>query len=107
MTTAWELLVSALLLVGGMFCFLGALGLAKLPDVFMRLHGPSKASTLGIGCLALGSMLFFTVREGTPSVHELLIIVFVAMTTPVSAHLIARAALHRRLPRWKRRDDGS
>jgi len=104
MTTAWELLVSALLLLGGAFCFLGALGLAKLPDVFMRLHGPSKASTLGIGCLAIGSMVYFTVREGAPSVHELLIIAFIAMTTPVSAHLVARAALHRRLPRWKRGD---
>lgn len=102
MTMVWELLASALLLVGGAFCFLGSLGLAKLPDVFMRLHGPSKASTLGVGCVALASMTFFTVHEGAPSVHELLIIVFVVMTTPVSAHMIAKAALHRRLPRWDR-----
>jgi multicomponent K+:H+ antiporter subunit G len=107
MTMVWELLVSALVLAGGAFCFLGALGLAKFPDVFMRLHGPSKASTLGIGCIALASMAYFTVREGAPSVHELLIIVFVAMTTPVSAHLIAKAAVHRRLPRWNRGDGPS
>lgn len=105
MTMVWELLVSALLLVGGAFCFLGSLGLAKLPDVFMRLHGPSKASTLGVGCVALASMAFFTIREGAPSLHELLIIVFVVMTTPVSAHMIAKAALHRRLPRWDRGDE--
>ena len=105
MTMVWELLASALLLVGGAFCFLGSLGLAKLPDVFMRLHGPSKASTLGVGCVALASMAFFTIREGAPSLHELLIIVFVVMTTPVSAHMIAKAALHRRLPRWDRGDE--
>lgn len=96
----WELLVSALIVLGGLFSLLGSLGLARLPDVFMRLHGPSKATTLGIGCVALASMAFFTVREGTPSVHELLILVFVAMTTPVSAHMVAKAALHRRLPQW-------
>jgi len=98
MNTVIEALVALLVLAGGVFSFLGSLGLARLPDVFMRLHGPSKATTLGIGCVALASMLFFTVLEGAPSIHELLIIVFVFMTTPVSAHLVAKAALHRRLP---------
>jgi len=98
MSTVIEALVALLVVAGGAFSFLGSLGLARLPDVFMRLHGPSKATTLGIGCVALASMLFFTVLEGAPSVHELLIIVFVFMTTPVSAHLVAKAAIHRRLP---------
>lgn len=98
MNTLVDVAVSVLVVAGGLFCFLGSLGLAKFPDVFMRLHGPSKATTLGIGCVAVASMVFFTVREGAPSVHELLIIVFVFMTTPVSAHLVAKAALHRRLP---------
>ena len=98
MSVMVESLVALLVVVGGLFSFLGSLGLARLPDVFMRLHGPSKATTLGIGCIAVASMLFFTVHEGALSVHELLIIVFVFMTTPVSAHLVAKAALHRRLP---------
>jgi multicomponent K+:H+ antiporter subunit G len=98
MSTLIEIVVALLVVAGGLFSFLGSLGLARLPDVFMRLHGPSKATTLGIGCVAVASMLFFTAGEGAPSVHELLIIVFVFMTTPVSAHLVAKAALHRRLP---------
>ena len=98
MSTVIEVVVSLLVVTGGLFNFLGALGLARLPDVFMRLHGLSKATTLGIGCVALASMVFFTVLDGALSVHELLIIVFVFMTTPVSAHLVAKAALHRRLP---------
>lgn len=104
MTTLYEILASVLVLIGGAFCFLGSLGLWRFPDTFMRLHGPSKATTLGIGFVALSSMVFFTVQDGALSVHELLIIVFFAMTTPVSAHLVARAALHRRLPRWRRED---
>ena len=99
-----EFISSFLMLTGGLFCFLGSLGLVRLPDVFTRLHGPSKATTLGIGSVALGSMVYFSVRDGAPSVHELLIIVFVVMTTPVSAHLIAKAALHRRLPRWRQKE---
>ncbi len=96
-----DIIASFLIIAGALFCLLGSLGLARLPDAYMRLHGPSKATTLGIGCVALASLVFFTVREGTPSLHELLIIVFVVITTPVSAHLIARAALHRRLPVWR------
>lgn len=106
MTTVIEAVAALLVVTGGLFSFLGSLGLARLPDVFMRLHGPSKATTLGIGCVALASMIFFTVREGSPSVHELLIIVFVFMTTPVSAHLVAKAALHRRLPARGGRGEG-
>ena len=98
MNAVIEAVVASLVIVGGLFSFLGSLGLARLPDVFMRLHGPSKATTLGIGCVAFASMVFFTFHEGAPSVHELLIIVFVFMTTPVSAHLVAKAALHRHLP---------
>lgn len=107
MTGLGEWVASALIVIGGLFCFLGSLGLVRLPDVFMRLHGPSKATTLGIGCIALASMLWFTLRDGVPSLHELLIILFVSLTTPVSAQLVARAALHRQLPRWRGGEGGS
>ena len=70
-------------------------GLARLPDIYTRLHGPTKATTLGIGSILLGSLLFFSLREGL-SLHELLVSLFLFLTAPVSAHLIARAALQRR-----------
>ena len=104
MSAVADVVASVLVVLGGAACLLGSLGLARLPDTFMRLHGPSKTATLGIGCVALASVSFFSAREGAFSAHELLIIVFVAMTTPVSAHLIARAAWHRRLPRWRDED---
>jgi len=105
MTAMAEIVVSVLVVVGALFCLLGSLGLARLPDVFMRLHGPGKATTLGVGCIALASVAFFTLRTGLASLDGLLIILFVVMTTPVSAHLLAKAALHRRLPRWRRDQD--
>ena len=105
MSAVGELLVSVLALVGALFCLLGSLGLARLPDVFMRLHGPGKATTLGVGCVALASVAYFTLRTGSASLDGLLVILFVAMTTPVSAHLLAKAALHRRLPQWRRDQD--
>jgi multicomponent K+:H+ antiporter subunit G len=107
MSVAGEIVVSALVVLGGVFCLLGSIGLARLPDVFMRLHGPGKATTLGVGCVALASVVHFSVRLNSPSLGGLLIILFVAITTPVSAHLVAKAALHRRLPQWRRDRDES
>ena len=85
---------AALLLLGAVFALLGSIGLARLPDIFTRLHGPTKLTTLGIGGILLGSILFFSLRQGV-SPREVLVSVFLFMTAPVSAHLIARAALQR------------
>lgn len=89
-----DLLVSALLLIGTAFALIGSYGLAKLSDFFKRLHGPTKASTLGVGCVLIASMLFFTFRPGgSASLHELLITLFIFLTAPISAHLLVKAAL--------------
>jgi multicomponent K+:H+ antiporter subunit G len=98
MSTLAEILVSLLILSGGAFALIGAIGLARLPDFFTRLHGPSKATTLGIGSLLLASSAYFTLIQGRLTLHEFLITVFIALTTPISAHLLAKAGLHRRLP---------
>jgi multicomponent K+:H+ antiporter subunit G len=91
-----DAVVAFLVVAGSAFALLGSLGLARFPDFYMRLHGPSKATTLGIGCLLLAALLHFAPR-GTLSFHEVLFGMFVALTTPVSAHLLARAARHRGL----------
>ena len=92
-----ELLVSLFLLIGAGFSFVGSLGLARLPDFYTRLHGPTKATTLGVGSLLIASALFFALRGDRISVHEPLVTLFLFITAPVSAHLLARAALHLRL----------
>ena len=94
MSVLFELLVSALIVVGGSFALIGSVGLVKLPDLLTRLHAPTKATTLGVGGALLASMLFFLCIEGTLSIHELLITLFLFITAPVSAHFIAKAHLH-------------
>jgi len=87
-----ELLAALLLLVGTAFALVGSYGLAKLGDFYKRLHGPSKATTLGVGCVLAASALVFAVL-GYPGFHELLVLLFLFITAPVSAHLLVKAAL--------------
>jgi len=87
-----EFLIAALLVIGVLFALVGSWGLAKLTDFYKRLHGPSKATTLGVGCVLLASMLFFAL-QGRASGHELLITLFLFLTAPVSAHLLVKAAM--------------
>jgi multicomponent K+:H+ antiporter subunit G len=89
-----EYLVAALLLLGGAFTLVGAIGLARLPDFFTRLHGPTKATTLGVGAIVLSSVLYFSSRGEGIGISEVLITVFLFMTAPVSANLLAKAAMH-------------
>lgn len=94
---AWlfELLVAALILIGAFFLFVGSFGLAKLPDLMRRLHAPTKATTLGIGSMLIASMLYFLMINGIPSFHELLITIFLFLTAPVTAHMVAKAHILR------------
>jgi multicomponent K+:H+ antiporter subunit G len=100
-----ELLVSACLLVGSVFALVGAIGLYRLPDFFTRLHGPTKASTLGVGSIVLGSMIFFSAQGDGLSTHESLIVLFLFLTAPVSAHILAKAAMQQKL-RYTERTQG-
>lgn len=86
-------LAAALLVLGGGFTVVGALGLLRFGDFFMRLHAPTKATTLGVGGVLLASMVLGWAR-GQPALHELLIALFLFITAPVSAQLMALAALH-------------
>lgn len=91
-----EWLAAGLLLGSAFFLLVGSLGLAKLPDFFMRMHAPTKASTLGVGGILLASMVL-QAAQGRVGLVELLITLFVFVTAPVSANLMAQAALHLRV----------
>ena len=92
-----EIIISLFLLVGAAFALIGSWGLLHLPDFYMRLHGPTKATTLGVGGMIVGSVIFFSTRGEGISLHELLITLFLFITAPVSAHMLAKAALHLQL----------
>ena len=87
-------LIAFLLLAGGAFALIGSFGLARLGDFYKRLHGPTKATTLGVGCILIAASLYLSVRGPVLSLHELLITLFLFISAPVSAHLLVKAALH-------------
>lgn len=89
-----EILLSLLIVTGALLTFIGSLGLARLRDFYTRLHGPTKGTTLGVGCLLIASSIFFSVQGEGLSLHEVLITLFLFITAPISAHLLAKSALH-------------
>ena len=88
-----DALAAFLLVAGALFALVGSWGLVKLGSFLKRLHGPTKATTLGVGCVLLASMAHFALR-GTPALHELLVTMGLFLTAPVSAHVMMKAALH-------------
>jgi multicomponent K+:H+ antiporter subunit G len=90
-----EVITSVLLLIGAFFILVGSIGLVRLPEFFMRLHAPTKASTLGVGGVLLASMVY--AFNESVLIHELIITLFVFVTAPVSAHLLSQAALRLKL----------
>ncbi|MCK9257273.1 MAG: Na+/H+ antiporter subunit G [Sulfurospirillaceae bacterium] len=91
-----DFIIAFFLLVGAFFVLVGSIGLVKLPDFFMRLHAPTKATTLGVGSILIASTLYYLAYKQTISLHEILIAVFFFITAPVSAHLMAKAAIHKK-----------
>lgn len=89
------LLTSVLVLLGAAFALTGSLGLLRLGSFYDRVHAPTLGTTLGTGCVLIASMVFFSVLQARPVVHELLIAIFLTLTTPVTLMLLVRAALFR------------
>lgn len=92
-----EWIISILLLIGGSFVLVGSIGLVKMPDFFMRLHGPTKATTLGMACLLTAAMVFFSYSEAGISVKEILISIFLLLTAPISGYMLIKSAIHHKL----------
>ena len=92
-----ELIVSVLIILGGLFILVGSIGLLRLQDFYVRLHAPTKATTLGLGCFLIGSMVYMYHMRGSLSINELLITLFLVITAPVTAHILAKVAMHHRV----------
>jgi len=95
MTVIADAIIVALLLLGGGFVLIGSWGLVRLPSTMERLHGPTKATTLGLGALLVASVVYFQAKLGIWTAHELLISLFLFITAPISANMIAKVHLHR------------
>lgn len=89
------LLASALVLAGAFLSLAGSFGLLRLRTFYDRLHAPTIATSMGISCVLLASMVVFTALQSRLVIHEVLLGALVVLTTPVTLMLVARTALHR------------
>jgi len=95
MSVALDLVITGLILLGAAFVLIGSWGLVRLTSTMERLHGPTKATTLGLGALLAASVVFFQAKLDVWTAHELLISLFLFITAPISANMIAKVHLHR------------
>lgn len=88
-------LVAFFLVVGAGLALIGTIGFARLPTFYERIHAPTLGTSWGTGGIVMASMIFFTALESRPVFQEIIVGIFVTVTTPVTLMLLARAALHR------------
>jgi multicomponent Na+:H+ antiporter subunit G len=96
----WEILTALLLVSGGAFACIAAIGVVRMPDVYIRMHAASKAGTLGPGLILAGVAVHLD--DGGVTVRALAAIAFLLTTAPVAAHMIGRAAYRTGVPLWER-----
>lgn len=93
-----DVLTALMWLAGSAFSLLAALGVLRMPDVFTRMQASTKASTLGLGCLLIGAVL--QIGDFASLIRVASIGAFILLTTPVAAHVIARASYLAEVPLW-------
>ncbi len=91
-----DVVIGVLLLLSGFWALTGALGLVRIKDFFTRMHPPALGATLGVWCVAAALVLFFSLTYQTLVLRAWLVVVFMAITVPVTVVILARAALFRR-----------
>lgn len=94
-----SIIIGILVTLGTLFVLLSAIGLIRMPDTYMRISVNTKAATLGVGLILVGTAVFFNDLSTTS--RSFVIILFVFLTAPVSAHLIGRAAYFTGVKLWK------
>ncbi|HEX3051333.1 MAG TPA: monovalent cation/H(+) antiporter subunit G [Aggregatilineaceae bacterium] len=80
------------ILVGTLFILIAGLGILRMPDLFLRMSMTTKASTIGVGSLLIACMIYFD--DGPSVAKAFALLIFIMLTSPVSAHMIGRAAYH-------------
>src|SRR3546814_12204681 len=85
------ILVAVVVLAGALFAFIGSLGLLRLKNFYQRVHAPTLGTTLGTFLVLAGSITCFSLLHGRPVFHEILLGVFLPVTTPTTLILLVRA----------------
>jgi len=93
-----EILAYVFMTAGVAFIFIAALGVLRLPDLFMRMHANTKSATIGVGLIMLGAAIYF--GEITITTRAMAVVIFLLITAPISSHLLARSAYFSGIPLW-------
>lgn len=99
MSMAYGLIAIACVVVGLIFMALGAIGIVRLPDTYLRMHAATKCSTLGLGLLLLGAV--FHTGDAVALAKSAMVIVFAFAAQPVGSHILAKAALRTKARQWR------
>lgn len=95
-TPLWAAItIVAFLIFGCGLTLIGCIGMTTFKSFYDRLHMPTLGSSWGIGSILIASMLYTAFVDGHVVMHELLITIFLVVTTPVVLMLLSRAAMHR------------
>jgi multicomponent Na+:H+ antiporter subunit G len=94
-----ETLISLSLLIGTFFTLVAAIGILRMPDIYMRIHAVTKAGTVGIGLILLSVALFFADSAVTSRVIGIML--FIIVTTPAAAHLLGKTMLKSKYRMWQ------
>ena len=96
-----EFLGAVFVLIGTAFMLISAVGVIKMPDLYLRMSSSTKTSTLGVASMLLGAVFFFLGDEEVGVLtRTIAIIFFILLTAPVAAHLLGRAGYYNGVPLW-------
>lgn len=96
-----EVMTGILLVAGVIMMLIAAVGLLRLPDPLCRAHAVAKAVSLGIALILMGTWV--KLGDTGSGLKLALAILFQLGTIPVASHLLAQAAYHLEIPRWRQR----
>ncbi|WP_439521684.1 monovalent cation/H(+) antiporter subunit G [Marivita sp.] len=97
-----DLIAGSLIILGGVFAVIGALGLVRMPDVLIRMHASTKIGTLSTGLILAGSAVVFASPDII--IRVIAIVLFILLTAPIGAHMMGRSVLSTGVPLWKNED---
>ncbi|WP_292294200.1 monovalent cation/H(+) antiporter subunit G [Marivita sp.] len=97
-----DLIAGSLIILGGLFAVIGALGLVRMPDVLIRMHASTKIGTLSTGLILAGCAVVFATPEII--IRVIAIVLFILLTAPIGAHMMGRSVLSTGVPLWKNED---
>lgn len=95
-----EIVSAIVIMVGVLFVVIGAVGLLRLPDFYIRVSAITKAATVGVACIMIGVALNY--NEISVALKAFAVVLFLMITSPIASHIIGRAAYNDGVPLWKK-----